>query len=240
VSGAASTAVEVYADTARRVKAATDLVVMPTLGAGTLPTAEERTAHISAMAADPATRPDLAPVDCNTINIDPYDPTERRFGTEDLVYLNPVRTLRRLVELVTAAGVKPMLALWTVGAARTLGAFCELGLVTEPVYAQATLSDNLLSSHPATTAGLRAVLDFLPAERAVEWSVLTFGSNALSLLGHAVEAGGHIALGLGDHPYPELGPAATNADVVAAAVAMVRALGAEPATPAQARELLGL
>jgi uncharacterized protein (DUF849 family) len=70
--------------------------------------------------------------------------------------------------------------------------------------------------------------------------VLTFGSNALSLLGFAVEAGGHVALGLGDHPYPELGPAPTNADVVAAAVSIVRALGAEPATPAQARELLHL
>jgi 3-keto-5-aminohexanoate cleavage enzyme len=240
VSGAASTAVEVYADTARRVKAATDLLVMPTLGAGTLPTAEERTAHVTAMAADAATRPDLAPVDCNTINVDPYDAHERRFATEDLVYLNPVRTLRRLVELVTAAGVKPMLALWTVGAARTLGAFCELGLVAEPVYAQATLSDSLLSSHPATTAGLRAIVDFLPPGRSIEWSVLTFGSNALSLLGFAVEAGGHVALGLGDHPYSELGPAPTNADVVRAAVAVVRALGAEPATPVQARELLGL
>jgi uncharacterized protein (DUF849 family) len=240
VSGAPSTAVDLYADAARRIKAATDLLVMPTLGAGTLPTPEERTAHVAAMAADPATRPDLAPVDCNSINVDPYDPVARRFGTEDMVYLNPVRTLRRLVELIGDAHVKPMLALWTVGAARTLGAFCDLGLVAEPVYAQATLSDTILSAHPASTAGLRAIVDFLPPGRSVEWSVLTFGSNALSLLGHAVEAGGHVALGLGDHAYPELGPSPTNADVVAAAVAIVRALGAEPATPAQARELLGL
>jgi 3-keto-5-aminohexanoate cleavage enzyme len=239
LTGAPSTAVDLYADAARRIKAATDLLVMPTLGAGTLPTPEERTAHVTAMAADPATRPDLAPVDCGSINIDPYDPVARRFGTEDMVYLNPVRTLRRLLELIAAAGVKPMLALWTVGGARALGAFCDLGLVAEPVYAQATLSDTILSAHPASTAGLRAVLDFLPDGRAVEWSVLTFGANALSLLGNAVEAGGHVALGLGDHPYPELGPSATNADVVAAAASMIRALGAEPATPAQARELLG-
>ncbi len=239
-TGAPSTAVERYGETARLVKAGTDLITMPTLGANTLPTAEERTAHITAMAADAATRPDLAPVDLNSINVDPWDPVERRYGTEDLVYLNPVRMLRRLVELITTAGVKPMLALWTVGAARTLGAFCDMGLVAEPLYAQATLSDTITSAHPASTAGLRAILDFLPPGRAVEWSVLTFGSNALSLLGSAVEAGGHVALGLGDHPYPELGPAPTNADVVAAAVSIVRALGAEPATPAQARELLHL
>ena len=227
-----------YVETARLVKAGTDLLLMPTLGANTLPTAAERTAHVTAMAADAATWPDLAPVDLNSINVDPWDPVERRYTTEDLVYLNPVRMLRELVERITAAGVKPMLALWTVGAARTLGAFCDLGLVGEPVYAQATLSDAITSAHPASTAGLRAILDFLPAGRTVEWSVLTFGSSALTLLGAAVEAGGHVALGLGDHPYPELGPAATNADVVAAAVVMVRALGAEPATPDQGGELL--
>jgi len=115
-----------------------------------------------------------------------------------------------------------------------------MGLVRETIYAQAIVSNAITSAHPATTAGLRAILDFLPAERRVEWSVVTFGSSALSLLGFAVEAGGHVALGLGDHPYAELGPAPTNADVVRAAVAMVRALGAEPATPTQARELLGL
>jgi uncharacterized protein (DUF849 family) len=258
VTGAASTAVELYAEAARRIKAGTDLLVMPTLGAGTLPTPELRTAHVTAMAADPATRPDLAPVDCNSINVDPWDPVARRYGTEDMVYLNPVSTLRGLVERLDAVGVKPMLALWTVGAARTVGAFCDLGLVREPVYAQATLSDTILSAHPATTAGLRALVEFLPAGRRVEWSVLTFGSNALALLGAAVEAGGHVALGLGDHPYPEVGSAAgpagsaggsegstvgsaaTNADVVRAAVAMIRALGHEPATPAQARELLDL
>jgi uncharacterized protein (DUF849 family) len=240
VTGAPSTAVDLYADTARRVKAATDLVIMPTLGANTLPTAEGRTAHVTAMAGDAATRPDLAPVDLNSINVDPWDPAAGGYATEDLVYLNPVRMLRRLVELISTAGVKPMLALWTVGAARTLGAFCDLGLVPEPVYAQATLSDVITSAHPASTAGLRAILDFLPPARRVEWSVLTFGGNALSLLGFAVETGGHVALGLGDHPYPELGPAPTNADVVAAAVSVVRALGAEPATPPQARELLAL
>jgi uncharacterized protein (DUF849 family) len=243
-TGAPSTAVELYAETALLVKARTDLIVMPTLGAGTLPTPDERTAHVVAMAAREETRPDLAPIDMGSINLDPYDPATRTFANEDLVYLNPVRTLRRLVEIVTGAGVKPMLALWNVGGARTLGAFCEMGLLAEPVYAQVTLSNQLLSAHPATTRGMRSILEFLPADRNVQWSVLTYGSNALALLGAAVEAGGHVALGLGDWPYPELVVGAArpprNADVVAAAAGMVRALGHEVARPEQAREILGL
>jgi 3-keto-5-aminohexanoate cleavage enzyme len=246
VTGAPSTDVGLYAETCRLVRDRTDLIVMPTLGAGTLPTPEERTAHVVAMAADEETRPDLAPIDMGSINLDPYDPSTRRFATEDMVYLNPVRTLRRLAEIVTGAGVKPMLALWNVGGARTLGAFCETGLVAEPVYAQITLSNQLLSAHPATSRGMAAIVEFLPPERTVRWSVLTYGSSALALLGAAVEAGGHVALGLGDWPYPELAPARepehrpSNADVVSAAVAMVRALGHEVARPGQAREILGL
>src|SRR4051812_24093377 len=77
VSGAPSTEIGLYADTARRVHAATDLVLMPTLGANTLPTATARTAHIRAMAGDAATRPDLAPVDLNSINVDPWDADRR-------------------------------------------------------------------------------------------------------------------------------------------------------------------
>ncbi len=91
---------------------------------------------------------------------------------------------------------------------------------------------------------MRTILEFLPEGRAVHWSVLTYGSNALSLLGAAVEAGGHVALGLGDWPYLELsgsgGRPPGNAEVVAAAAAMVRALGREVATPRQAREMLAL
>src|SRR5262249_54341262 len=119
-TGAPSTAVELYAETARLVKAGTDLITMPPPAANPLPRAEGRPAHRPAMAADAATRPDLAPVDLNSINVDPWDPVEHRYTTEDLVYLNPVRMLRRLVELIATAGVKPMTALWTVGAARTL------------------------------------------------------------------------------------------------------------------------
>ncbi len=244
VSGAPSTAVGLYAETARLVKARTDLIVMPTLGAGTLPTAEERTTHVVAMAASDDTRPDLAPIDLTSINLDPYDPATRTFANEDMVYLNPVRTLRRLVEIVTSAGVKPMLALWNVGAARTLGAFCDMGLVAEPVYAQVTLSDLILSAHPASVAGMRTIVEFLPAGRDVQWSVLTYGSNALSLLVAAVEAGGHIALGLGDWPHLELSDhdahPPTNADVVKEAATLVRALGHEVARPDQAREILAI
>src|SRR6516165_2862918 len=56
-SGAASSSVELYAELVRRIRQECDLIVMPTLGASMLPTAEARLAHIVEMAGDPATKP---------------------------------------------------------------------------------------------------------------------------------------------------------------------------------------
>ncbi len=51
--------------------------------------------------------------------------------------------------------------------------------------------------------------------------------------------GGHVAVGLGDYPYTELG-APTNADVVREVARLARAMGREVATPDDTREMLGM
>jgi uncharacterized protein (DUF849 family) len=106
-----------------------------------------------------------------------------------------------------------------------------------PVYAQVTLSDTLLATHPGTVAGLQALVEFLPG--GIVWSVLCVGGNLLKLVAPAVDAGGHLAVGLGDYPYRELGEP-TNADVVRAVVRELHALGRRPATPEEARAAFAL
>src|SRR5689334_11495228 len=51
-TGAPSVDAEAYADTARRIKKDSDLLIMPTLGAATLPSPKDRIAHVLSMAAD--------------------------------------------------------------------------------------------------------------------------------------------------------------------------------------------
>jgi uncharacterized protein (DUF849 family) len=238
-TGAPSTDPFLYGDTVRRIRATSDLVVMPTLGANTLPDPVDRVAALLAIAKDPETRPDLAPIDLGSFNLDPYDPVHRRFRAEDLVYRNPVGALRYLAQVISDAGVRPVAVLWSVGSARLLGALVETAVLTEPVYAELTLSDSLLSTHPGTAKGLQAYLDFLPPGWRGEWSVLSVGGDLLPLVAPAVAAGGHIAIGLGDYPYPELG-SPTNAQVVAAVVDRLRDLGRRPASPDDVRSALAL
>ena len=224
----------------RRIKAQGDLITMPTLGAWSLPTVESRVAHVVAMAADPATRPDLAPIDMATSNVDVFDPKAKRFRTEETVYVNTTKTWRYFAETLRGIGVKPYQALWNVSSVRHTAALVEMGVFDTPLYCGIVLTDHwLLAGHPGTIQGLEAMLDFLPARQDWQWSVMCVGGNLFAVAAAAMERGGHIAIGLGDYPYTELGRP-SNAALVARIARLARDMGREIATPAEARAMLGL
>jgi uncharacterized protein (DUF849 family) len=83
------------------------------------------------------------------------------------------------------------------------------------------------------------MVDFIPADLRLHWSVMCVGGNLFPLVGATVERGGHIAIGLGDYPYPELG-APRNAQLVERVAQMAREIGREIATPSEARKTLGI
>lgn len=239
-SGAPSSELEHYAETARLIKERSDLLLMPTLGAWTLPSPEARMSHIIALARDAATRPEFAPIDMGTSNVDIYSAQRKQFLTEDVVYHNPTKTLRYFAATIRAAGVRPYLALWNVSAIRVTQALVEAGLLAPPLYAGIVLTEaGLLAGNPGTIRGLQAMVDFIPAESGIHWSVMCVGGNLFPLVGATLEQGGHIAIGLGDYPYNEIGTP-RNADLVERIAEMARQIGREVATPAEARHILGL
>jgi len=239
-TGAPSAQAELYADTARRIKDKTDLLVMPTLGAWTLPSPDTRMSHIIEMAKDPAARPDFAPIDMGTSNVDVWDARRKTFLTDDTVYMNPTKTLRYFAETIRASGVRPYMALWNVSAIRTTEAFVHAGIFEAPLYAGIVLSEaGLFAGNPGTVRGLQAMADFIPAHLKCQWSVMCVGGNLFPLVGATVERGGHLAIGLGDYPYNEIGTP-RNAELVERVVEMAHQIGREVATPSEARKLLGL
>jgi 3-keto-5-aminohexanoate cleavage enzyme len=239
-SGAPSSKTEYYAETARRIHEKSDLIMMPTLGAWTLPSPEARMSHIIEMATDAATRPELAPIDMTTSNVDSYDASKRRFLTEDVVYMNPTKTLRYFVETIRASGVRPYVALWNVSSIRVSAAFVASALLEQPLYGGIVLSEGgLFAGNPCSIRGLEAMIDFIPRDLLLHWSVMCVGGNLFPLVGATLERGGHIAIGLGDYPYGELGTP-RNADLVERIAQMAREMGREIASPSEARQTLGL
>ncbi|AJE80540.1 hypothetical protein SLNWT_0164 [Streptomyces albus] len=161
-------------------------------------------------------------------------------GPEGEVLMStPRRFARTLVEAVTSAGAKPE---WEVfHHANLLVDLAELGSYDcEPylvnlVFNQHKVFQNAL---PYTPVILRALLADLP-HRAV-FCATVCGPDPLPALVDALRLGGHVRVGLEDSPFDADGRPDTNLGQVRRIVEIVRAHGGEPATPAQAREILGL
>ena len=133
-----------------------------------------------------------------------------------------------------------MAAIWNVGSLRILEAFVLTGVLPDPIFAELfTTEGGLIAGHPGTRRGLQALIDFVPDSVDCLWAAACYGANALDLAEAAIEQGGHVALGLGDYAYPEIGNGQpNNAEVIAAVVEIARRHGREVATPDEARARL--
>lgn len=241
-SGAMSSDAALYAEAARLIKRECDIILFPTLGANMLPTVKERTAHIAEMARDPATRPDCVPADLLTTNMDIYDSSQKRFVTDgSRLYLNTTNMLQELCESMKAIGVRPVAMMWNVAGIRLTRAFIEMGLMSEPLMCEFTVFGDGFEEfgHPATIQGLQALVDFIPDDAEWHWMLSTIGANPFPLYAYAIAQGGHVAVGLGDHPYPEFGHP-TNAELVERVAQMAGSMGREISTATEARRLFGL
>ncbi len=91
---------------------------------------------------------------------------------------------------------------------------------------------------PYTPKLLQMMVELLPA--GALFNVSTIGPAQLHAMAHALILGGHIRVGIEDHLYLSPGVPGSNVQFVERAVRIVRELGLEPATTAEAREMLGL
>jgi 3-keto-5-aminohexanoate cleavage enzyme len=231
---------EMYNDAIRRIRDACDILVHPTLGQVTIKGDEARLRHIVEAQNDPILKPDFAPIDMGSTNVDRFDAVAKAYVSDDLAYVNTIGTLQFFARRMRELGVKPELVSWTVPFTRTIEAFLEMGLVDEPAYLLFSLTDSgIFGGHPGTIRGLQTHLDFLPRDRNIVWSVSNKIGNLFGPAALASEQGGNIAVGLGDYPYLELGQP-TNGTVIREFVRLARGFGREPATPAETRHILSM
>jgi 3-keto-5-aminohexanoate cleavage enzyme len=239
-TGEKSSDIELYTDVVRRIKNECDMLTFPTLGAAMLPTAKERLAHIVKMAGDPATKPDLIPIDMTSVNLTWHNKAARRFeGDGNLLYRNTIDILRDLCVGSRAVGVMPVSMLWNVSSIRLTEAFLDMNLYPKPLLCELPLfGEHMLAfGHPPTIKGLYSLYEFMPRDWI--WMANSLGVNAFPVLAAAIELGGHATIGVADYAYPELGYP-TNAQLVTYVAEMAHRMGREIATPAETRQMLGL
>lgn len=234
-TGRSSNDPELFAAVCRGVRGETDMLLHPTLGYVNEQDPVARAAHVVALNEDPASRVDLVPVDFGSSNADLWDQAACRFRTEDMVYLNPRRNLRRLLEVLRPLGVSVVSVCWSVGQIRTARCFQDMGVLGWTLWELVFTGDTMPEGMAPTLRGLEAMVEQVPEGQ--PWSVLCVDGDALQLASWALELGGHVSIGLGDWPYRRFG-SPRNADIVAYVARMAEERGRRPATTAEARELL--
>ena len=146
--------------------------------------------------------------------------------------------LRELAVSMRERGVKPELEIFHEGMIGQCLKLADEGLLDGPLFFQFLLG--LDGGAPPDPRTLLRLVDSIPAE--ANWCVCGIGTRAgidMAMMG--ILLGGHVRVGIEDHPeYLPGRLAQSNAELVARVTRLAAEYGRPVATPGDARRLLGL
>jgi len=161
-------------------------------------------------------------------------------GRELLMHTSPERS-RELAEKMQARGIKPE---WEVFShshiVQDVTTLTMAGLDKPPYFVNIVLGTHraFQNAMPYSPKVLQGMVDLLP-EGAI-FGVSGIGPAQLPCIPNALLLGGHIRVGLEDNLYYAQGRLATNLELTERAVRIATEMGFELATPAEARDIMGL
>src|SRR5262245_55709355 len=231
-----------------KIAASTDAVVNVSTGGGLGMSREDR------LRAANATSPEMASLNVGSLNfgifpmLAKYDQWKHDWepefleSTRDLVFKNTFADLEYIVkELGGTHGTRFEFECYDLGHLYNLAWLIDQGWLEPPFFVQMVFG---------VLGGVGADLDNLVHMHTIaqklfgddhEWSVLAAGRHQMPFATQAAMLGGNLRVGLEDSLF--IGPgelAPSNAAQVGKIRAIIEALGLQDATPAQARERLGL
>jgi uncharacterized protein (DUF849 family) len=228
--GGATYEPSVYAAIRREIEQRCPVILnFSTGGAGPM---EGRVAHIAQV------RPAIGALNMGSMNYAKYSPKRKDF-VFDFVFENPFRDISYLLTVMKEAGVKPELECFDVGHTNSVWPLLDKGLLKEPL--QFSFIMGVLGGIRATTENL--ALQARETPKGSTWEVIGISHEQWRMLAAALSLGGNVRVGLEDNFYLDSAGqqmARSNGELVAKAVRMARDMGREPASVAQAREILSL
>lgn len=175
------------------------------------------------------------------IEMGSFDAGSFNWGVPGGIFCNSQKFLMALGKTYQEHNVKPELEIFDAGMLGVIDAYVKNGTLKPPLQIQFCLG--VLGGMAATPADLQYLVDRLP--EGCTWSAFGIGKGHMPVMYAALANGGNIRVGLEDNVIfgiDENGNKirATNQMLVQRAVEAVRAFGNKVATPAEAREMLGL
>jgi 3-keto-5-aminohexanoate cleavage enzyme len=211
---------DLYTELVDRVReACDDLVVCVSLSGRHESSVEKRSAAL-------ASRPDMASLTLGSMN----------FATQPSV--NTPQTICGLAERIYTAAAVPELEVFEAGFANYALHLIKKRILRPPYYFNIILGS--LGAAPLDFIGLGHIIGLLPPDST--WSVGGLGRYQLDANVMAIAGGGHVRVGLEDciHYDRDRTVLADNVQLVSRVVRIAREMGREPATPEEARRIIGL
>lgn len=144
--------------------------------------------------------------------------------------------IERLASKAKEKNIKPEMEIYNASMLWNVQRLIKAGLIEKPYWLQLIFASFFEIPTPKS---LVHMVDCVPPDAL--WSVIGVGAHQLPLTTMAIIMGGHVRVGFEDNLYYRRGELVkSNAQLVERTVRIARELGREIATPAQAREMLGL
>ena len=182
-------------------------------------TAADRVKHVVDL------KPEICSLDFNTM----------WFRTR--AFVNSPEMITEMAHYMYAAGVTPELEIFDTGDLHLAKHLMATGVIKTPAFFQIVLGASFGASASAET--MLYMRNLLPPD--MEWAAFGIGRDEFPMVAQAMILGGHARVGFEDNLWLGAGEIApSNAALVEKAARIMRDTGFEPATPAEAREILGL
>ena len=169
------------------------------------------------------------------IEIGSYDAGTMNWAC-NYVFANPPEFLETLGHTYQENKIIPEIEIFDPGMLGSAKHYLKNGVLQSPGWFQFVLG--VLGGMDATIENMLYLQRMLP-EGAL-WSATGIGRGHLPILFAAIAQGGHVRVGLEDNLYYQYGELATNEKLVSRAARVAAEFGRRPATPAEARALLGI
>jgi 3-keto-5-aminohexanoate cleavage enzyme len=219
----------IFGELHERLCAETDAIVQLTTGGSPLLPIEERIRTI-------ALAPEMCSLNMGLLNF--------FIRGEQVFFPNHRSDIRRFAEEMAVRGVKPELEVYSAAMLEEVAYLLELGIFEPPYtinFVLHTPTQGGARGTPRNVLDLVARLDELPVPAAdLRVNVSSMGSTQLPITTMALAMGLNVRVGMEDNVFLRRGePLRENAQLVERAVRIAAELERRPATPDEARALLG-
>jgi uncharacterized protein (DUF849 family) len=228
------------------IKSRCNVVICITTGGGLGMTVEQRVAPISLF------KPELGSFNAGSVNfaLFPVIPKYKEWKfewekqylgmSEDFVFANTFKSMKEYCRIFAENGTKPEFEIYDAGMVNNIAFMIQAGYLKKPVYIQFVLG--VLGGLTPSAENLMFLVDYAKKQIGdFVFSVCVAGRAQFPICTQSLLIGGNCRVGLEDNLYLDKGQMAKNSgEQVAKIIRIAKELGVEPATPDEARKILGL